>query len=222
MFFLPLMLIYFVFFLFLLFVLFILIQIGIISVAFQKLGIPPQHLFTILFLSLIGSFINIPIARFKEDPMEEELVSFSVWGLPYRVRMPRVRESVLAVNVGGAVIPTLLSLYLWVEMNFAWQPVVGVSLIAFLTNRLARPVKGVGIVVPIFIPPLLAALVALILAPHMSAPVAFISGTLGTLIGADIMNLHRIKDLGAPVASIGGAGTFDGIFLTGIMAALLA
>ena len=28
--------------------------------------------------------------------------------------------------------------------------------------------------------------------------------------------------LGAPVASIGGAGTFDGIFLTGILAVLLA
>jgi uncharacterized membrane protein len=222
MFFLPLMLVYFLLFLFLLFFLFILIQIGIISVAFQKLGIPPQHLFTLLFLSLMGSFINIPIARFKEGPMVEEWVSFSVWGLPYRVRIPRTRESVLAVNVGGAVIPTLLSLYLWVGMHFAWQPVVGVTLVSFITNRLARPVKGVGIVVPLFIPPLLAALVALILSPHMSAPVAFISGTLGTLIGADIMNLGRIRELGAPVASIGGAGTFDGIFLTGIMAALLA
>jgi uncharacterized membrane protein len=28
--------------------------------------------------------------------------------------------------------------------------------------------------------------------------------------------------MGAPVASIGGAGTFDGIFLTGILAVLIA
>jgi uncharacterized membrane protein len=44
---------------------------------------------------------------------------------------------------------------------------------------------------------------------------------LGTLIGADITNLHRIPRLGAKIASIGGAGTFDGVFLSGILAVLL-
>ncbi|MBW2109628.1 MAG: DUF1614 domain-containing protein, partial [Deltaproteobacteria bacterium] len=52
--------------------------------------------------------------------------------------------------------------------------------------------------------------------------VAYISGTLGTLIGADLLNLRKIYDLGAPVASIGGAGTFDGIFLNGLLAVLLS
>jgi uncharacterized membrane protein len=42
------------------------------------------------------------------------------------------------------------------------------------------------------------------------------------LIGADLTNLDKVRGLGAPVASIGGAGTFDGIFLTGILAVLLA
>jgi len=45
---------------------------------------------------------------------------------------------------------------------------------------------------------------------------------LGTLIGADLTNLDKLSGLGAPVASIGGAGTFDGIFLTGILAVILA
>ena len=40
--------------------------------------------------------------------------------------------------------------------------------------------------------------------------------------GADLLNLDKIQGLGAPIASIGGAGTFDGVFLTGILAALLA
>jgi uncharacterized membrane protein len=58
---------------------------------------------------------------------------------------------------------------------------------------------------------------------HDYAPVlAYIGGTLGTLIGADILNIDKIKNLGAPVASIGGAGTFDGIFMSGIMAVLLS
>ena len=39
---------------------------------------------------------------------------------------------------------------------------------------------------------------------------------------ADLLNLKKISKLGAPIASIGGAGTFDGIFLTGIFAVVLA
>jgi uncharacterized membrane protein len=50
---------------------------------------------------------------------------------------------------------------------------------------------------------------------------AYIAGTLGCLIGADLLNLHRLAGLGAPIASIGGAGTFDGIFFTGIAAVLI-
>jgi uncharacterized membrane protein len=74
-----------------------------------------------------------------------------------------------------------------------------------------------------FIPPIVAALGSYFLAPHELRPlVAYVSGVIGTLIGADLANLGRIKGLGAPVASIGGAGTFDGIFLTGIVAVLLA
>jgi len=222
MFFLPLMLLYFLVFLFGLAFLFFMVQVGFISLAFQKLGIPPQHLFSLLFFSLIGSFINIPIARFEGEPVWEEEVAFSVWGVPYRIRMPRMRETVLAVNLGGAVIPTLLSLYLWIRMGFTWQPLLGIAIVALVTHRLSRPIKGVGIAVPLFIPPILAALVALILFPAFSSPMAYISGTMGTLIGADLMNLKKVKQLGAPVASIGGAGTFDGIFLTGIIAVLLA
>jgi uncharacterized membrane protein len=45
---------------------------------------------------------------------------------------------------------------------------------------------------------------------------------MGTLLGADILHFGDIQGLGAPVASIGGAGTFDGIFVTGILAVLLA
>jgi putative Mg2+ transporter-C (MgtC) family protein len=49
----------------------------------------------------------------------------------------------------------------------------------------------------------------------------WITSAIGTLIGADLLNLRKIRGLGAPVASIGGAGTFDGIFLAGIIAVLL-
>jgi uncharacterized membrane protein len=62
----------------------------------------------------------------------------------------------------------------------------------------------------------------LLIAPENSAPLAYICGTMGVLLGADLLRLNDIRKIGTPVASIGGAGTFDGIFLTGIVAVLLA
>jgi len=165
--------------------------------------------------------VNIPIARLKgEAKIEEGLIS--IWGFRYRIPLSKVKETTLAINVGGAVIPVLLSLYFWASLNFTWKVVLAVAVISFIVNRLARPVKGVGIAIPFFIPPIFAALLAIFIAPEISPRVAYISGTIGVLIGADILNFKKIKALGAPVASIGGAGTFDAIFLTGIIAVLLA
>ena len=48
------------------------------------------------------------------------------------------------------------------------------------------------------------------------------AGVLGPLIGADLLHLREIEKIATGVASIGGAGTFDGIILSGIMAAYLA
>ena len=87
---------------------------------------------------------------------------------------------------------------------------------------LAEPVRGLGIALPVFVPPVSTAVVALLLSRRQAAPLAYIGGSLGTLIGADLLNLDKVQGLGAPVASIGGAGTFDGIFLTGILAVLFA
>jgi uncharacterized membrane protein len=94
--------------------------------------------------------------------------------------------------------------------------------VALILHWLATPVPGVGIAVPVFLPAIATAVVALVLSRDNAAPLAYIGGSLGTLIGADLTNLDKVRGLGAPVASIGGAGTFDGIFLTGILAVLLA
>jgi uncharacterized membrane protein len=104
---------------------------------------------------------------------------------------------------------------------------LGVGIVALVVHRWARPVRGLGIAIPMFIPPIVAAVAAWLLvglfggSAHVDA-IAYVSGVLGTLIGADIANLGKLRNLGAPVASIGGAGTFDGVFLTGIVAVLIA
>ena len=142
-----------------------------------------------------------------------------------RYVIPLVQEwprTLIAVNVGGAVIPTILSLYLLVKHGMYGRNLVAVAIVTAVVHWMATPVRGVWIAVPTFIPPLVAASTALLLSRKSAPAMAYIAGSMGTLIGADLLNLGKIQGLGAPIASIGGAGTFDGIFLTGILAVLLA
>ena len=178
-------------FFFLVFVL----PVRILAYAYRKIGVRPRYMFLVLLLTLVGSLVNVPL--------------FSLGSV------------VVAINVGGALVPLLLSLYLFAHLR--------------LRGRMAdrhrdrgghRPLAGAhraraGIAVPWLVPPLAAAGVGLVLSFRQAPPVAYVAGSMGTLIGADILNLHRIAEIGAPVVSIGGAGTFDGVFLTGIIAGLL-
>jgi uncharacterized membrane protein len=199
-----------------------LIQIGILRYAYMRLGVSPGAAMFLLLASLIGSYINIPIVELPERDVQSG-VEVSFFGMQYVV--PTVVEwpgTVIAVNVGGAVIPGLLSIYLLFRNRMWLNGLIATAVITAIVHMLAYPVPGVGIAVPVFVPPLATALVALLLARENAAALAYVSGSLGTLIGADLLNLDAVRGLGAPVASIGGAGTFDGIFLTGIMAVLLA
>ena len=198
------------------------IEVGILGYAYEKVGVDRRWIFTLLMLSLVGSGVNIPVAELPPERVlsGEEVVFF---GMRYVVPMvedwPR---TVIAINVGGAVIPTLLSLYLVVK-NGLWAPsLVAVAVVAAIVHALASPVRGVGIAVPGLGPPLVAAATALAMSRGSAPALAYVAGSLGTLIGADLLNLGRIRGLGAPIASIGGAGTFDGIFMSGILAVLLA
>jgi len=132
-------------------------------------------------------------------------------------------KTIIAVNLGGCVIPVAFTLYLLGQHPLPLLQVIpAIALVSMVCYFFSRPVPGLGIGMPIFVAPITAAVVALLINQAHSAPLAYISGTLGVLIGADIMRLSTIRSMGVPMASIGGAGTFDGIFLTGIIAALLA
>jgi uncharacterized membrane protein len=199
----------------------ILIQLRILRYAYMRLGIGPGAALLLLFGSLIGSYFNIPITVLPGSSMRAgEIVDF--YGMRYVVPLTSWPGTVLAVNVGGAVIPTLMSTYLVLRYHLWFKAALAVVVIAAVIHMMATPVRGVGIAVPVFAPVVVTAILAFILSREYAAPLAYIGGSMGTLIGADLLNLDKISGLGAPVASIGGAGTFDGIFLTGILAVLLA
>lgn len=200
----------------------VLIQIGVLDYAYSRLGLDRHFVFFLLLLSLLGSYVNIPVAVL---PGDVHVVARHIYfgGITYTV--PVVvggAGTVIAVNLGGAVVPTLLSIYLMIKNDLVVRGLIATAFVTAVVHGLAQPVPGLGIAVPIFVPPLVSAAVAVVLAWRRAAPLAYIGGCLGTLIGADLMNLGRVQALGAPVASIGGAGTFDGIFLTSIFAVLLA
>lgn len=178
---------------------------------------------------LVGSFINVPLLTLESQSRVLQNTYVSIFGMTYRVPSAAEgsRKTVVAVNVGGALIPSIVSLYLlWQFPDIAGVAIVGVTLVAIVSHLTSRPVAGVGIVSPALVSPLVAAIYTIFVLTQVPAiengfALAYISGVLGTLIGADITNLNAIKKIGAPVTSIGGAGTFDGVFLSGIIAVLL-
>jgi uncharacterized membrane protein len=200
----------------------ILIQLRLLRYAYMRLGVGPGAALLLLLGSLIGSYFNIPITVLPGPPVQSgQIVEF--FGMRYVV--PLVVSwpgTVLAVNVGGAVIPTLMSIYLVIRYQLWLKAILATVAITVVIHSMATPVPGIGIAVPVFAPVAATAIVAFMLSREFAAPLAYIGGSMGTLIGADLLNLDKIGGLGAPVASIGGAGTFDGIFLTGILAVLLA
>jgi uncharacterized membrane protein len=203
-------------------ILLVLIQLGVLSYAYRSLGISSNAALLLLFGSLVGSYFNIPVAYLPDQRvLSQQVIDF--FGMRYTV--PFVAQwpgTLIAVNVGGAVIPTMMSIYL-LGRNRLWaQGALATAAIAAVCYWPSRPIPGLGIAEPVFVPAVTAAIVALLLSREQAAPLAYIGGSLGTLIGADLLNLGSIRGLGAPVASIGGAGTFDGIFLIGIAAVLIA
>ncbi len=170
---------------------------------FARIAVPHRWYFGILLASFLGSLINIPLAR----------------------TAPRAdgKSTIIALNVGGALVPVGLSTHLLFVQHGLLQPaLLALAVVIAATYATARPVPGVGIAMPLFLAPVLAAVSAWLLVPDAPTAVAYVAGSIGTLVGADLLNLRRLGTLGAPVVSIGGAGTFDGIFLSGLLAALLA
>lgn len=214
MFFFPLTLIFLIFF-FLLPVFILMIQFSLTETALLKLGISPVTAISVIYISLIGSLINIPI--FNRRVSYEGTVNYPYKFIGYFSPVPSDKQ-VIALNVGGAIVPVLICIYLLPKAPFI-KTSIAILISMLIAYKLAKPVPMIGIRLPVLIPPVVAISLGLLFSPANPLPVAYISGVLGVLIGADLLNLKHVKTPG--IISIGGAGVYDGIFLVGIITALL-
>lgn len=205
-----------------------LVFVQFMGLALAKLRLDPYSAMLIIMGIFLGSVVNIPISRVarEDDVIVHPFPHFGFLDIWPHLQRSR-RETIVAVNLGGCVIPTLVAVYeIFQLVGSSWSYLLPIGLTMALNiavcYRLAKPVEGIGIAMPALVPPMVAALTALLLAPDEAPSVAFIAGVFGPLMGADVLHMREIPRLATGMASIGGAGTFDGIVLSGILAAYLA
>ncbi len=186
----------------------------VITLGFEKLGLNPSLTILIFLAMLVGSLFNLPLSRKKIIYTREP----SFFGL---FKKPVAKTTGPVINIGGAVIPVIICIYFLFRIPIA-PVLIATGLMIVVCKHLSRVVPGRGIVIPALIPPLFAVFFAFFLAPDFTAPCAFVSGVLGTLIGGDLLNLRKAVKQNVGLVAIGGAGVFDGIFLVGIISALFS
>src|SRR5262249_9666297 len=127
----------------------VLLQIGILQHVFESMGVSRRYMLLLLVGCLLGSYINIPIATLPGERVRSgQLVDF--FGVTYVV--PVVENwpnTVVAINVGGAAIPVIVSLYLLVKHRLFGLGILATAVVTVFMHLVARPVAGVGVVVPI-------------------------------------------------------------------------
>jgi uncharacterized membrane protein len=204
---------------------------GIIGAAFIRLGFSSISALVVVLLMLCGSFVNIPVYRIRRDMVhvsQDEAPDFDVC-IP--CASTQVWDTLVSINLGGAIIPLCVSLYLMFKtitivgntlIFTVCTGIIIVAIIAFISTRL---VTCAGIQVPLLIPGLTALLAGFFLAGGTgltAAVTAFVSGTTGVLLGGNLAHLYRIKNLEVVAVSFGGAGTFGSIFICCMLPSLIA
>lgn len=177
---------------------------------------------------ILGGLVNIPVRRIRRSTrtVVHPLAAFGISDLWPQVQRVS-HQTVIAVNLGGCLIPVGVAVYEVFCIVASDMRLLGALGVAALVNilvcfRLARIVPGVGIALPSLVPALVSVILALLFAPEQAPPVAFVAGIAGPLVGADLLHLKDVDEIPSGMVSIGGAGTFDGIILSGIIAAYLA
>jgi len=181
--------------------------------------------FYILYSIFYSAFVEVGFSRWEASLIVFGSIVFGMVDIP----LFAYRNWVIAINVGGAAIPVAVSIYLMAKKKFVWSAMVGILIVSFLTYNVTEvSSRGVTSSFPLWLmPPLVASIFSLMASykkPKGTAPLAYVTGTLGVLVGADLFHMPEILGTHVShriVASVGGASIFDMVFLAGIIAVLV-
>jgi uncharacterized membrane protein len=219
---LPVSLFLFLLFLLLFPLIWLSVALDLVEIAVAKLGFSPQVAFFLFAAVLLGSLINIPLYQVESTvtivPDLRDMWLRQFWGIPLQ---KITQKTIVALNVGGGLIPVLLAIYELTRSDL-FAIFLVTAIVTVVSYYSAHVVPGIGIQMNALISPLTACLSALLMAESQIPSVAFAGGILGTLIGADLLHLKEIERMSPGVVSIGGAGVFDGIAMCGLFALLLS
>jgi uncharacterized membrane protein len=209
-----------------------LLFLGLVGAAFSRLGFTWIEATAVILLMLLGSFINIPLWTFQrtrgrtESDTPEVFDAFT--GDPVRDERQTTQ---LSLNLGGAVIPFAVSVYLLYQVQrlagemLLLQVGIAIIIVALVTKVSTTIIPMYGIRVPLLVPAFSSLVLGLLLGGGTglsAAVVAFAGGTMGTMLGAGIFTLPMNRNSGVSRISLGGAGMFGAVFLCGLLAALIA
>jgi uncharacterized membrane protein len=210
-----------------------LLLVDVMRTALERLHLSPTMAFWAVLGIFFGGLVNLPLFRLRRDEEQivEPLAAYGLQGFTHRFRRFRP-ETIVAINLGGGVIPLLIALKQVLFIQNIGGPVMAAMLAVSALNiavcyRVTRAIPGVGLAMPAFASPLVCVVGTWILLAgpeyaSVRAPVAFVAGVMGPVIGTDLLHFRDIYRVSAGMLSIGGAGTFDGIVLSSILAALFA
>ncbi|MFO7677598.1 MAG: DUF1614 domain-containing protein [Thermoplasmatota archaeon] len=187
----------------------------ILTKAFNDMGFSSFEAIVIVFASFLFGFglLNFGGIEFNNIP----LFDYGNWRV--------------GINTGGAIIPIILSMYLVIKNKISLKKLaLGIVIVSIVTYFVTSPDPQKGIIsrFPYWLLPVIFASVSSLVLfwreKQKAAPFAYICGTIGVLVGADVFHLITLlsMQISKPTrAIIGGAVVFDMVFITGILAVIV-
>jgi uncharacterized membrane protein len=192
----------------------------------QTIGLSTLEAVVLYMAILLAGAVNLPVYEFKSRrDSPQKYVSYL--GMKYALPVWHGHSTAVSVNLGGCIVALMISAYFAMSLQLL-PMLLSTAIVSIGIFLLSRPSRSVGFYVPTIVPALLSLLVALTAlylyggGLYNCARLAFVAGTVGTLLGTTILHLPRIEKIGISNISVGGIGTFDGIVFTGLLATIVA
>ena len=179
-------------------------------------------------LGTILSNINIPVYKLEYKGYQYVRIRDHLFPAhPFRFR----QSGYIYINFGGFIMPLILTCYILSKFWTLFNPlmfIVATLIMILICKAFSRYMRGGSVVINMFMIVFISYLLVQLL-PNTINPVdsnmiagklalGYCIATLGSLIGGDLLNLHNMKHdpYWKGRSSIGGAGTYDGIWCAGL------